>query len=107
MLPHEARRPPSRCPMLAQLFNVGDQVPSSIVFQIRVRRALSRAALVKEHYAISFRVEIATVIRHHTSARSTVQKDNGLPFWIAALFVVQTMDRRDLQPTHFVGFNRA
>src|SRR6266849_2927932 len=47
----------------------------------------------------------AAILRHQPAARPSVQKDNRLPFRIAALLVIDLVNVRDLQTTSVVGFD--
>jgi hypothetical protein len=53
------------------------------------------AALFEEYYAIHLRIEKAAVVRDQTGAWSTVQEYDRLAVGIAALFVIELMNRRD------------
>ena len=105
--PRAAKDLPALNPqMLAYPLYVRDQMPSRIVFQIRVRRALARAALVKEDYAIRLRVKEAALFWDDAAARPAVQKDHWLPVRVAALLVINRVHRRDLKHACIVWLNR-
>ena len=98
-------QPPLYSKVRAYLLDIGDEMPGSVVFKRGVRLALSRAALIKKNYVVSGRVEEATIVRHKTCAWSTVEKDDGLPFWIATLLVVEFMNGRNLQTSSVERLN--
>src|SRR5438874_13531940 len=98
-------QPPLYSKVFAYLFDIGDEMPGSVVFKRGVRSALSGATLVKKNYAVSRRVEGASIVRDQTRAWSTVEKDDWLPFWIAALLIVQFMKGRNLQTSSVEGLN--
>ncbi len=92
--------------LLAYLLDVLDQVPGRVPLQLRVRRALPRAALVEEDDAVGRRVEVAPVVGDDAAARAAVQEDDGLPLGVAGLLVIDVVDGRDLKPPCVVGFDR-
>src|SRR6185312_3887675 len=83
--------------VLAYLLDIGDEMPCGVVFKRGVRSALSRATLVKKNYAVSCRVEEASIVRDQTRAWSTVEEDDRLTSWIATLLIVQFVNWRNLQ----------
>src|SRR6266550_7103244 len=98
-------QPPLYSKVFAYLFDIGDEMPGSVVFKRSVRSALSRATLVKKNYAVSRRIKEASIVRDQTRAWSTVEKDDGLAFRIAALLVVEFMNARNLQTSSVKGLN--
>jgi len=78
--------------MLANVFDVLDQVPGRIVIERSVRSAAARSTLLEENYAVSFRVKEAPVIWIQTGAWPTVEKHDRLSVRIAALLVVKMMN---------------
>ena len=55
------RMPALNAEVLANVLDVGDQVPSSVRFQRRIGRALITAALVEVHDSVFFGVEEAAL----------------------------------------------
>ena len=47
--------------VFAQSLDVFDQMPGCVVFEVGVGRALTGAALIEEHHAISLRIEVLPV----------------------------------------------
>src|SRR5215207_5164625 len=90
----------------AYLLDVLDQVPRRVPLQLRVRRALPRAALVEEDDAVGRRVEELPVLRDETAAGAAVQEDDGLPLGVTALLVIEVVNGRDLEPPGAVGLDR-
>ena len=92
--------------MFAQAFYVLDQIPGSVFFETRMRRALPRSALIEKHHTINFRIEVAPVVRRNSPAWSAVQENDRLTLRVATLLVVKLVNRRDLQPASVERFNR-
>jgi len=97
--------PAFQCQMLAQALDVRNQVPSGVVDEFRMRRGASATALVEQHDAIGIRVEEAPALGIATAARPAMQEHHRLAVRIAALLVVQRMQRRDLQEAAVVGLD--
>src|SRR5438477_13004411 len=74
--------------MLAQAFDVGDEMPRRVIFNVRVRRALAGATLVEEDDAICRRIMVTPVIFHNAAARPAMQEVDRLAGWITALLIV-------------------
>ena len=81
--------------MLAQRFDVGDQVPRGVVHEARGGPALAAAALIEQHDAVALRVEEPAHLRIGAAARTAVQEHDGLALRIAALLVVDLVHGRD------------
>ena len=64
--------------VLADFFDVGDEVPGGVGFERCVGRALAAAALVEVHDAVLFGVEEAALFGIGATAGAAVQKDHGL-----------------------------
>jgi hypothetical protein len=92
--------------VLADLFNIADEVPGGVGFESCVGCALAAASLVKVNDAVFFRVEEAALLGIGTAARTAVQKNYRLTGRVAALLEVELVDRRHLEPARAVGLNR-
>src|SRR6186713_1465024 len=68
-------------------------MPGGVFFETRMRSALTGAPLVENDDAVCVRIEVAPVIRNGSCTWSTVEEDGGRPLWVAALFVVERMNR--------------
>ncbi len=79
--------------MLAQAFDIIDQVPGGVRDQRGVRAALAAAALVEQHDAVAARIEEAAHRRAGAAARAAVQEHDRLAVRIAAFLEVQLMVR--------------
>src|SRR5260221_4421133 len=80
-------------------------MPRSVVFERCIGRALSRAALIEEHDAVSRWVKELPILRYQPTAGAPVQKHHWLAFRIAALFVMDFVDLRHFQTANVVGFD--
>jgi hypothetical protein len=65
--------------VLADLFNIGDELPSGVVFKRRVRCALATASLGIVNDAVFLRVEETALLGIRAAAGTAVQKTTGLP----------------------------
>ena len=83
--------------VLAHALDVGDQVPGGVVGEFGMRGRLAAATLVEQHDAIDRRIEEAPAFRIRAAARATVQEHHRLAVRIAALLVVQRVQRRHRQ----------
>src|SRR5690348_15357344 len=90
---------------LPQPFDVGDQIPGGVVAQFGVRRRAPAATLVEQDDAISARVEESPALGVAARAGSAVQEHHRLAARIAALLVVERVQRRDLQRAGIVGLD--
>src|SRR2546425_2722166 len=77
--------------VLAQLLDITDEIPGCVLFDRSVRRTLSRTTLIEQHDAIRRWVMELTILGSDATARTAVQKHNGLAVRIAALFVINLM----------------
>ena len=68
-------------------------------------RTLPAAALIKKDYMIVAWIEKTTMVRVNASAGPAVQKNNGTPFWIPGLFVVDLMKGRNFEAARLKGFD--
>ncbi|KAG1250030.1 hypothetical protein G6F65_018886 [Rhizopus arrhizus] len=83
--------------VLAQFFDIGNQVPGGVVHQIGVWGGTAGAALVEQDDAVLGRVvELAHLVAA-AAARTTVQHHHRLAVRVAALFEVQRVAVVDLQ----------
>jgi hypothetical protein len=78
--------------MVAEFFDVRDEVPGRVVFERSVRQAAAAAALLEKDYSICFWIEEPPVLGNQARAWTTVQEDNGLSVRIAALLVVEVVN---------------
>src|SRR6185437_12213008 len=83
--------------VLADFFNVGDQVPGGVGFQRRIRRALAASALVKIHDAVFFRMEEAALLGIRAAAGTSVKKNYRLAGGMATFLKVDFVERRDAE----------
>src|SRR5262245_11932501 len=74
--------------MHAQLLDVLDQIPRSVLAQLGVRRAAAAAALVEQHGAPAPRIEVAAMLGAEAGAWSAMQEHERRPARIAVLFVI-------------------
>jgi hypothetical protein len=79
--------------MLANFFDVGDEIPGRVLFQRGVRSALTAAALIEVNDAVFFRVEEAALFGIGTAAGASVEKYHRLAAGIAAFLEVDLMNR--------------
>src|SRR5215208_2572880 len=75
--------------MFADSLDIFDEMPGRVVVERSVRLASTSTALIEQNHTISFRIEEAAVVRKQTRAGAAVQKQNRLPFRIAALLVIE------------------
>lgn len=69
-----------------------------------MRNAPAGSALFEKNDAIRFRIEEASIIRDQARARTAMQKDDWLSVGIAALLVIELMNRRDSDVAAVVWF---
>src|SRR6185437_7565884 len=81
--------------VLANFFDVRDQVPGGVCFQGRIRRALAASALVKIHDAVFFRMEEAALLGVRAAAGTAVKKNHRLAGGIAAFLEIDLVNWRD------------
>src|SRR5438477_2218684 len=92
--------------MLAQFLNIGHEIPSRVLFEARIWRALPRTTLIEQHDAISRWVVKLPILRHESTTRPAMQKHHRPAVWIAALLVINFVNVRDLQTPMVIRFNR-
>ena len=83
--------------VLAQLLDVGDQVPGRVVLEARVRPAAAAAALVEQDDAIARGIEEPARARVAAGAGAAVQEDRRLAVGIAAFLPVDLVAVADDQ----------
>ena len=83
--------------MLAQSFDVGDQVPGRILDEAGARAAAPATALIEHHDAVVPGVEELPGALIGAGARTAVQEYRRLAGRITAFFIVNFMDVRDTQ----------
>src|SRR5438552_3231489 len=91
--------------MFTQLLNIRHKIPSRILYQARIWRALPRSALIEQHDAISRRVVKLPILRHESTTRPAMQKHHRLAVWIAALLVINLVNVRHFQTRSVEGFD--
>src|SRR5581483_3398950 len=92
--------------MLAQAFDVFDQVPRGVVHQVRVRTALAAAALIEQDDAIALRVKEATHASIGATTGPAVEKYRWFSARVARFLVIQLVDLGHAQipaPVRFDG----
>src|SRR5271165_822581 len=92
--------------MLAQSFDVRDQMPGRVLDQARARAAAAAAALVEHDDAVMTRVEKLPRALVGAGAGSAVQEHGRLARRVAAFFIVNLMDVRDAQVAVPKGLER-
>src|SRR6266478_1605995 len=105
-----APRPTKDLPLVyrqvfTQFLNIRHKIPSRILFERRMRRALPRSALIEQHNAISIRIVKLPILRHESTTRPTMQKHHRLAVWIATLLVIDLVNVRHFQTAGVVGFD--
>src|SRR5690349_20898790 len=97
--------------MLAQRFDIGDEMPGRVVGQFGVRRRASTTALIEKNDAVMPRIEESPRFAVESRARTAVQEHDRFAARVAALLVVDAMQWRDLHETGVerfdVGIKRA
>ena len=91
--------------VLANAFQVLDQVPGGVVLQARVGRGAATAALVEGDDAVQIGVEVAAALRVAAGARAAVDEHHGQTFRRAAFIDIQHMRRFHGQIVPGVGFD--
>src|SRR5947208_9969858 len=91
--------------MLAKFLNIRHKIPSSILYEARMRCALSRTALIEQHDAISRWIVKLPILRYQPTTWPAVKKHHRLPAWIATLLVVKVVNMRDFQTAGIVRFD--
>jgi hypothetical protein len=81
-------------------------MPGSVVLQTGVRRALSGAALIEQHYPIIFGIKELPVLRHETTTGTAMKKHDRLPFRISTLLIIELMNCGYFQPANVVWLDR-
>ncbi len=79
--------------VLADLLDIGDEVPGGVGFERCVGLALAAAALVEVHDTIFFGVEETALLWIGAAAGTAVQKNHRLAGGIAAFLEIDLMDR--------------
>ena len=81
--------------MLAQAFDVFNEMPRGVLFKTGVWGALPGAALIEEHDSVGSWIEELAVFRNESATRPTVKKHNRLSVWFSALLVIKLVNRGD------------
>jgi hypothetical protein len=97
--------------MLAQLFNVVNEVPSGVCCEVsrritRVGRAAPTAALVKQYDAVFFRIVISAMVGRTATPRSPVQKNHGPTVRVSALLIVDLVTLANGEHAGGIRFDR-
>ncbi len=79
--------------MRSQRFDIGHEIPGGVLAQLTMRPALSAATLVHQHDAIALRIEETAHRRVGPAPRAAMQEYGRLAVTIAALLVVDLMQR--------------
>lgn len=91
--------------LLAKCFNVGDEMPGSVVNQVSVRGALACTTLVERENTVVRRVEPSSFLGPDSSTRSAVKADDGVAVLVTAPFVVDGVTIVHFEFTGFEGFD--
>ena len=91
--------------MLAQHFNIANQIIDRVVTQFTWRLGASGPALIKERDAEMLGIEKTAIRLGTAGAGSTMQENDGFSLWIATLFPVHRMEVINLQLAPVEGFN--
>src|ERR1017187_7332216 len=78
--------------VLAEHFDVGDEVPSGVGFERRVWRTLAAAALIEVNDPVLFGVEEAALFRIRAATGPAVEKDYGFATGVTAFLEVNLVD---------------
>ena len=100
------QQPGFRADHLAQLFEIGNEVPRGVRLQAAMRRRPAGAALVEEEDLVARGIEQPPVVRPRAAARPAVQEHRGLPLGIAAELPVEFVPVTDIEPAGLVGLDR-
>ncbi len=79
--------------MLTKLLYVIDQIPGGIFLDAGVRTTAPGTALIEQHDPIVFGIEESSLIGLGTAAGTAVNEEHRLTLRIAALLVIQLVDR--------------
>ncbi len=88
--------------VLAQALHVGDQIPGRVVGKFGVRRGAPAATLVEQHDAVMRRIEEAPTVGIAARAGTAVHEYHRLAARVAALLVVDRVQRRNGEPAAVV-----
>src|SRR5262249_11180764 len=83
--------------MLAQSFDVIDEMPGRVVGEARMGAALSAAALIEQHYSIDPWIEEGTHLPVCAASRAAVEEDGRFAGRITALLVIDLVQIRHAQ----------
>ena len=92
--------------MLAELLDVGDQIPRRVLRDLGVRRALTAAALIEDHDAVARRIEEPAHRGTLAAAGSAMQEHDRFAIRSPRLLIRDLVQRRDLEAARFVGLER-
>src|ERR1035438_1201191 len=81
--------------VLAEHFDVADEVPSRVGFERRVWRTLAAAALIEVNDPVLFGVEEAPLFRIRAATGPAVEKDYGFATGVTA-FLEVNLDRQSV-----------
>ena len=85
--------------VLAELLDIGHEVPRRVRLQARVRRALPAAALVEEDDPVLLGVEEPPHLAVRSAAGSAVEEDDRLARRVPALLEVELVQVGDAEPS--------
>lgn len=91
--------------MHTNTFHVGHEIWGGVAFQVGVRCRTPRAALIEQDDAIDVGMKEAPVIGLASRAGATVDKQDGQPIGVTALFDVKLVRRVHLQALGGVRFD--
>jgi hypothetical protein len=89
-----------------KLFNVGDEIPGSILFQASMGGRFAASPLVKEDDPVEVGIEEGAVGGIGAASRAAVKKENRPSLRIARLFPIEVVDRRNLQAAALIRLDR-
>src|SRR5262249_44673110 len=87
-----------------KFLDIGNEIPSGVLFKTSVRLALSRTSLIEENDSICGGIEESAMKRIESAAGSAVKKHNRLTVGISTLLIVNLVNRRDLEHSLIVWF---
>src|SRR5262249_42605795 len=88
--------------MLAQLFDIGDEVQGGVLVDAGMRRRAAAATLVEQDDAIAFGIVIPPHYGGGTAPGSAMQHNGGLSARIAALLIIELVQSGNLEPARAV-----
>ncbi len=92
--------------MGAQLLDIVDKIPSSVVLEARKGEAFATTSLVEEDDPVEGGIEERSVIGIDADAGPAMEKEDRFSFGIATLFKIETMAPIDREISGPIGLDK-